>query len=75
MTEVFWWQAGALFWAAVCFFRVGAMTKRITMNRRTWSEIGQAALVVVLLFGWVTEGRGCSRLGSSTDAAATADDR
>ena len=59
MNEIFWWQSAGLFWVAVCFFRVGAMAKAITMNLRTWLEIGQAAVIVVLLFALLTEGRGC----------------
>lgn len=70
MTELFWWQAAALFWAAVCFFRVGALTKRIEPTRKMWVEIGQAAVIVVLLFGLVTEGRGCRSIGSSLDMPA-----
>lgn len=66
MTDVFWWQAAALFWAAVCFFRVGAMTKGIAMNRRTWLEIGQAAVIVVVLFGLLTEGSGCRSIGTGS---------
>jgi len=66
MSENFWWQAAALFWAAVCFFRVGAMTKGIAMNRRTWFEIGQAALIVVALFALLTEGGGCRSTGTSS---------
>lgn len=74
MTELFWWQAAALFWVAVCFFRVGALTKRIEATRKMWVEIGQAALIVVLLFGLVTEGRGCKPVGSGApDCAASLD--
>jgi len=69
MNEMFWWQAAALFWASVCFFRLGAMTKRITMTRKTWWEIGQAAVIVVAVFGLLTEGRGCVG-ASSLDTAA-----
>ncbi|CDN87352.1 hypothetical protein BN948_01774 [Hydrogenophaga intermedia] len=71
MTELFWWQAALLFWIAVCFFRVGAATKGIAMTRRAWSEIAQAAIVVVVVFGLVTEGRGCQSLrAGSVDAGA-----
>jgi hypothetical protein len=66
MTENIYWQSAALFWAAVCFFRVGAMTKGIAMNRRTWLEIAQAAVIVVALFALITDGRGCSAAGSSS---------
>jgi len=66
MIDNVYWQSAALFWAAVCFFRVGAMTKRISMTRRTWVEIGQAALIVVALFALITDGRGCSSAGTSS---------
>ena len=76
MTELFWWQAAALFWAAVCFFRVGAMTKRIEPTRSMWLEIAQAAVIVVAVFGLLTEGRGCRSIGggSSLDAPACVGD-
>lgn len=66
MSELFWWQAGALFWASVCFFRVGAMANGIEVNRRAWWEIAQAAVIVVFLFGLLTEGRGCTSAGTSS---------
>jgi hypothetical protein len=66
MTTFFWWQAAALFWVAVCFFRVGAMTKRITMGVSTWGEIAQAAAIVVVLFALLTDGAGCRSLGTSS---------
>ena len=72
MTELFWWQAAGLFWAAVCFFRVGALTKRIEPTRKMWVEIGQAAVIVVALFGLLTEGAGCRSLSGSS-ACLTAD--
>jgi hypothetical protein len=72
MSDIFWWQAAALFWAALCFFRVGAMTKGIAPDRKMWAEIAQAAAIVVLLFGLVTEGRGCRGL-SSIEPPACAD--
>jgi len=74
MTEVFLWQAGALFWAAVCFFRVGAITKRIEATRAMWWEIGQAAVIVVLLFGLLTDGRGCSQVSTLTESCTAAGD-
>lgn len=75
MTELFWWQAAGLFWAAVCFFRVGAITKRIAPTRSMWREIGQAALIVVAVFALLTEGRGCRSIGNTTDVAGTVIDR
>jgi hypothetical protein len=66
MIENIYWQSFALFWAAVCFFRVGAMSKRIPMSRSTWLEIGQSALIVVAVFALLTDGRGCSSTGTSS---------
>lgn len=74
MTELFWWQAAALFWVALCFFRVGAMAKGIEPTRKVWVEICQAALIVVLVFGLVSEGRGCRSIGGSPDSAACVGD-
>lgn len=71
MTELFWWQAAALFWVAVCFFRVGAMTKGMEATRKMWLEIVQAAVIVVAVFALVTEARGCRSIGTGhIDAAA-----
>lgn len=72
MTELFWWQCAALFWLAVCFFRVGAMTKRIPMSRSIWIEIFQAALMVVLVFALLTDARGCRSLGATAIELAPA---
>lgn len=71
MTELFWWQAAAIFWASVCFFRVGAIGKGIAPTRRVWSEIAQAALIVVVLFALLTEGRGCTSVGTPSLDQAT----
>ncbi len=60
--DVFWWQLMALFWAAVCFFRVGAASRGIPMTRRTWLEIAQAAVVVVAVFAVLTDFRGCASI-------------
>lgn len=68
MNELFWWQAGALFWGSVCFFRAGAHGKGIAMSRKTWIEIAQAACIVVAVFALLTEGRGCSSSGSGLTA-------
>jgi hypothetical protein len=61
MSDWPWWQFGLLGWLSVCFFANGARSKGIALNRRTWFEIAQAALIVVILFALVSEGRGCSR--------------
>lgn len=65
MTELFWWQAAALFWCAVCFFRVGGAANGIPITRTAWKEIAQAACIVVAVFALLTEGRGCASVGSS----------
>jgi len=70
LDENFIWQCAAVFWASVCFFRMGAMTKGITVGKRQWFEICQAACIVVLLFGLVSEGRGCRFYGPAEIDAA-----
>lgn len=60
-------QAGALFWVLVCFFRVGAMTKALPMNRWRWFEIAQLAAICTLLFGLLTDWRGV-RVGVPHDS-------
>jgi len=72
MTEQFLWQSLAVFWVVVCFFKVGAMTKRIPMTTRTWWELAQGGALAVLAFGLMTEFRGCRHIGTpslDTDAA------
>ena len=59
MNEGFWYQAAGVFWAALCLFRVGARLKQIPMTARVWWEITQGAVIVVVLFGLLSEGRGC----------------
>ncbi len=61
MSDWPWWQFALLGWLSVCFFAFGARSKGIALNRRTWFEIAQAALIVVILFALVSDGRGCSR--------------
>ena len=55
-----WGQFALLFWAAVCLFAAGARQKKIPMTAKVWWEIVQAAFIVVVLFGLLTEGRGCA---------------
>lgn len=75
MTELFWWQAAGLFWAALCFFRVGARVNGIDVTGRVWVELAQAAVIVVAVFALLTEGRGCRSVGtSSLDAPACVGD-
>jgi hypothetical protein len=58
VNETFLIQAVALYWALICFFRMGAMTKGLSMGRTRWLEIAQAAAMGVLLFWLLTDGRG-----------------
>lgn len=67
MIEAIAWQSAILFWVALCVFRVGAMQKNITMGWRQWAEMAQAALIVVLLFWFMSDGRGCSLYGGGLD--------
>jgi hypothetical protein len=59
-----WGQFALIGWVAACLFAAGARSKGIAMNRRTWLEIAQAAVIVVLLFALLSEGRGCSRFST-----------
>ncbi len=70
MEDLAWAQFALVFWLAVCFFAAGARIKSMPMGRRTWWEIGQAAVIVVLLFALLTEGRGCRAGGSTVDEDA-----
>lgn len=63
-----WGQFALLGWAAVCFFAAGARSKDIKMTWRTWLEISQAALIVVVLFALLTEGRGCTSVPTAFDS-------
>jgi hypothetical protein len=70
MSETFWWQSAALFWASVCFFRAGARSNGIAMSAREWRGVVQAALIVVLLFALLTDWRGCRSVGDAANADA-----
>lgn len=61
MNEWAWGQFALLFWAAAALFAEGARQKKIAFNLKTWAEIAMAAVIVVLLFALLSEGRGCSR--------------
>ena len=63
-----WGQFALLFWAAVCLFAAGAKGKGIAMTRKTWGEILQAAVIVVMLFAVLSEGRGCANASTAADA-------
>lgn len=62
-----WGQFALVGWAALCLFAAGAKSKGYPMNRGTIFEIVQAAVIVVLLFGLLTEGRGCSSAPTALD--------
>jgi hypothetical protein len=63
-----WHQFALLGWLAVCFFAAGARGKGIALHRRTWWEIAQAAAIVVVMFGLLTEGKGCRSVPTADDA-------
>jgi hypothetical protein len=56
-----WGQFALVAWAAACLFLYGARSKSIPITGKTVWEIAQAVAIVVILFGVLTEGRGCSR--------------
>lgn len=70
MGHIAWWQFALLFWASVCFFAAGARSKAIALTFGVWLEVMQAALIVVLLFGLLTEGGGCRAPGSTLEDSA-----
>lgn len=72
MEEWAWAQFALLFWCALCLFAAGAQKKRLRMCWRTRAEIVQAAVIVVLLFGVLTEGRGCRAGAPTADEDAVA---
>jgi hypothetical protein len=55
-----WGQFGLVAWGAACLFASGARQKEIPFTSKTLWEIAQATVIVVILFGLLTEGRGCS---------------
>lgn len=64
-----WGQFALVGWAAVCLFAAGARAKGYPLTTRTILEIVQAAVIAVLLFGLLTEGRGCTNATTATDTA------
>jgi hypothetical protein len=57
-----------VFVVAGLFFAHGARSKNLPMNRKTFIEICQAAAVVVLVFAFLSGGKGCaSASGDATD--------
>ena len=71
MDESFLFQAGVVFWSAVCFFAYGGRVNGVRMDRVAWREVIQAAVMVTLAFGLATEWRGCRATGQT--AAPTCD--
>lgn len=65
-----WYQFALLFWVSVCFFAAGARAKAIPLTLRAWGEVLQTAAIVVLVFGLLTEGRGCASIGGGTADAS-----
>lgn len=63
MNDVFWIQAAILFWGALCFFRAGAAALGVRMTLHAWWEIVQTAAIVVLVFAFLSGGRGVDATG------------
>lgn len=57
------------FIAAAAFFTFGAASNRLPASWRTVREVVEAALIVVVIVGLATGGKGCSMGGSSYDDA------
>lgn len=55
-----WPQFAACFFIALAFFFRGAAANKIPITVRTAGEIATAAAAVVLLFVFLSGGRGCS---------------
>jgi hypothetical protein len=72
-TDYAWGQFALLGWVSACFFAAGARGKGIAFTRKTWIEIAQAAAIVVLLFAWMSEGRGCVQMPPDTGAFCVGD--
>lgn len=69
MTDTFLWQSAVLGWACACFFAGGARLKGLRLTRREIWRIAQATLIVLALFGLLTEGRGCAATTATADCA------
>ncbi|MHB1201349.1 MAG: hypothetical protein ACYCZ6_17725 [Polaromonas sp.] len=66
MDDWAWGQFALVGLAAAGFFAAGAREKYVALNIKTWFEIAQAVVIVVLLFILLSEGRGCHHsVGSS----------
>ena len=54
------WQFAAVFVIAALFFAYGASTKGVPMNIKTLGEIAFAAASIVLVFAFLSGGKGCT---------------
>lgn len=70
-----WYQFALVFGASLAVFVVGARQKRLALNGRTWLEMTQAALIVVFLFAWLSDGRGCAAAPPADDVLCAPDPR
>jgi len=64
-----WGQFALMAWAAACVFAAGARQKGISLTWHTAFEIAQATVIVVILFGLLTDGAGCSNASTTADTA------
>lgn len=68
MNDWAWGQFALVGWGAACVFAAGARQKAIPLTQKTAFEIAQATVIVVVLFGLLTEGRGCANTGVTANA-------
>ena len=57
------------FMAAAAFFTFGAASNGLPASWRTVREVGEASLIVVVIVGLATGGRGCSTAHTTIDEA------
>ena len=57
------------FFCAAAFFTVGAACNKVPASWRTVREIAEASLIVVVIVGLATGGRGCSMLHATFEEA------
>ncbi len=57
------------FMAAAAFFTFGAASKGLPASWRTVGEVVEASLIVVVIVGLATGGRGCSMAHTTFDEA------
>ena len=58
------------FFCAAAFFTVGAACNKVPASWRTVREIAEASLIVVVIVGLATGGRGCSMLHATFEEEA-----